>query len=332
MLEKKKFEILGIGTPILDYLMKVSDEYVDSLSTFHGSSNLVDYPALQKTLSSLSSPKKTVTGGCTSNAIKGLTRLGHLCSFFGKIGDDLPGTIFSDSLQSYGVYPLLKKSKLPTGQVVCLITPDHERTMYTYLGAGAEMDQTDLKKEFFEGIKLMHIEGYLLNRDAVVETAMKYAKEAGAIISFDLSSFEIVTEYKQHINELLLDYVDIVFANEEEAFALTGLSPEKACTLLKDYCQVAVIKAGSQGCWGAAKNEKTYHPAFPVNVIDTTGAGDLFASGFLHSYLHNRSLMDCLRTGAYLASHVIQVFGAEISEEQWPVIASFLQSDSKSQK
>jgi sugar/nucleoside kinase (ribokinase family) len=321
--KKRRFEILGIGTPILDYLINVSDEYIKSLSTVHGSSVLIDYSSLQKILSKLTS-QKMVSGGCAANAIKGLTRQGHSCGFFGKIGKDEPGKIFSESIESYGVISLVKESELPTGQVICLITPNHERTMRAYLGAGAEMDQRDLKKEFFEGVRLVHIEGYLLNRDAVVETAMKFAKEAGALISFDLSSFEIVNDYKKYISELLCTYVNIVFANEEEAHTLTGLPPEKACSLLKDLCQIAVVKAGANGCWGSSKTESTFHASYPVNVVDTTGAGDLFASGFLHSYLQEKSLEECLRNGSYLASRVIQVFGAEISEKQWLEITNHL--------
>lgn len=315
--EKRKFEVLGIGTPIVDYLLNVTDDYIHSLSAVRGSSVLIDHSELQKILKNHAPPQKLVTGGCAANTIKGLNRLGHCCGFFGKIGNDEPGTIFSDNIESYGVIPLLKKSDLPTGQVICLITPDHERTMRAYLGAGAEMDKSDLKKDFFEEIRLVHVEGFLLNRDQVVETAMKLAKEAGAMISFDLSSFEIVGEYKKRISELLSSYVDVVFANEEEAHALTGLGPEKACTWLKDLCEIAVVKEGAQGCWGASKTETAFHPAFSVNVVDTTGAGDLFASGFLHGYLKDRPLDECLRNGAYLASHVIQVFGAEIPEEQW---------------
>jgi sugar/nucleoside kinase (ribokinase family) len=320
--DKEKFEILGIGTPILDSLISVNDDFLCSLSKIHGSSSLIDFHTLKTITDKLSSPQKLVTGGCAANTIKGLTRLGHSCGFLGKIGDDQPGITFSENMTSYGVTPLLQKSELPTGQVACFITPDHERTMLTYLGAGSEMDQKDLKKELFKGVKLLHIEGYLLNRDSVVETAMKFAKEAGAIISFDLSSYEIVEKYKKHISELLSTFVNIVFANEEEAHALTGLMPEKACSMLKDLCQIAIVKEGYKGCRGASQTETAFYPAFPVKVLDTTGAGDLFASGFLHYYLQDKSLEECLSKGAHLASEVIQVFGAEIPEERWVEITT----------
>jgi sugar/nucleoside kinase (ribokinase family) len=314
-------KILGIGTPILDCLFSVSNEYVNSLQGLPGGSILVDYPTLQSILKdNLASPQQIVAGGGAANTIKGLAKLGHACTFSGKIGQDEEGKKFSADIESYGIIPVFSISTLPTAQVACLITPDHDRTMRAFLGAGAEMNESDLTPELFKDVSLMHIEGYLMNRQGLVEKAMKLAKEAGAKISFDLSSFEIVEEYKKPMSELLSTYVDIVFANEEEALTLTGLPPESACELLKDLTDIAVVKMASNGSVGATKIEKTYQKAFKVKVIDTTGAGDLYASGFLHGFLLGKSLEECLYDGTYLASYVIQVQGAEIPESYWPEI------------
>lgn len=315
--------ILGIGTPILDYLLSVSDEYVESLG-IRGGSILIEYETLQKILADHSAIESVIGGGSAANTIKGLAKLGHACGLIGKTGKDEAALKFVGSLEEYGIFPHLSTSKLPTGQVACLITPDHERTMRAFLGAGAEMNADDISSDFFINTELVHIEGYLMNRKGVVEKAMKLAKEAGAKISFDVSSFEMVEEFKKPMLALLKDYVNIVFANEEEARTLTGLPPEEACIHMKDLCGTAVVKMGGEGCWGASGSEKVFHPAYQVKVVDTTGAGDLFASGFLHGFLEKKSLGESLRYGAVVASYVIQVFGAEIPLSQWSEIRTNL--------
>ena len=325
----KSYEVLGIGTPIVDYLIHTSNEYVDSLEGCRGGSMLVDEKAFQKILND-HSPDKVIAGGGAANTVKGLARLGHACALVGKIGQDETGVQFSQNIESHGIVPCLTSiSTLPTGRSACLITPDGERTMRTSIGAGAEMQETDLSPALFQNVRLVHIEGFLLTRKNLVEKAMQLAKEAGAAISFDLSSREIVEEYKKPIVELLTHYVDIAFANEEETYILTGMAPERASALLRDLCSIAVIKAGSQGCWAAIKNQQAFHEAFQIEIIDTTGAGDLFASGFLHGFLTDKSLDESLNYGARLASEVIQTLGAEIPEPKWQEIRKSLEQSKK---
>ena len=319
-LQNNNYQILGIGTPIVDYFIHVSDNYVASLSGLRGGSSPIDPQTFQKILNDHPSPYKLIAGGSAANTIKGLSRLGHACALIGKIGQDEAAQQFIESIKSYGVTPNLSTSQLSTARVFCLLTPDGERTMRSLMGAGAEMSESDLTAEHFKVVNLVHIEGYLMNRQGVVEKAMRLAKEAGAKISFDLSSFEIVQNFKKQISDLLVNFVDIVFANEEEAQMLTGLPPEKACTLIKDLSHIAIVKTGSQGCWAATKNQKAFHNAFKVNIVDTTGAGDLFASGFLHGFLTNKTLEESLCYGSFIASEVIQTVGAEIPEQNWPEI------------
>ncbi|HEV8052061.1 MAG TPA: adenosine kinase [Parachlamydiaceae bacterium] len=321
--QNSDYQILGIGTPILDYLLSVSDEYVESLG-LRGGSILIDYKDLQKILSNQSSIEKISAGGSAANTLKGLAQLGHSCGIIGKTGQDEAARQFTENMKHYGVFPHLSISTLPTAQVACLITPDHERTMRAYIGAGAEMNASDMTIDFFKNVNLVHIEGYLINRQGVVEKAMKLAKKAKAKISFDLSSFEIIDEYREAMQILLKGYVDIVFANAEEAQMLTGFPPEEACMLLRDLCGTAIVKMGDKGCWGATKTEKVFHPAYQVKVVDTTGAGDLFASGFLHGFLLNKSLEESLRYGSLVASYVIQTFGAEVPLPKWPEIRKSL--------
>lgn len=318
--QSKHYQVLGIGTPIVDYLIHVSNDYLDTLPGKRGGSILVDHPTLQKILDKKRGSLKVLAGGSAANTIKGLVQLGQSSAFFGKIGHDDTGKKLSESLEHDRVIPLLSTCDLPTAQSACLITPDHDRTMRTYIGAGAEINEADLTDELFKDVELVHIEGYLMNRPGVIEKAMKLAKQAGAKISFDLSSFEIVEEYKKPMIELITHFATIVFANEDEALALTGLEPEKAALILKDICTIAVIKMGSHGCWAATGEKQAFHQAFEVPVIDTTGAGDLFASGFLHGFLTGKTLEENLRYGSFIASQVVQTIGAEIPEDRWLAI------------
>jgi len=322
-----RYQILGIGTPIIDYLVNVSDEYINKLPGVPGGSILIDYPTFKKIIKDHPlSRQRMIAGGSSANTIKGLAQLKHSCSLIGRIGKDHAGSQFTQNMISFGIKPHLTFSDLPTAQVACLITPDHDRTMRAYIGAGAEMSANDLTPDLFEGIHLVHIEGYLMNRIGFVEKAMSLAKAQGAKISFDLSSFEIVEAYQPKLLELLSQYVDIVFANEEEANVLTGFTPEKACKALKDLCEIAVIKMGEKGSIAANSAEIVSSPAYQVQVVDTTGAGDLFASGFLHGYLTDQPLRESLRYGSLIASHVITRFGAEIPLDDWKSILKEMRS------
>lgn len=316
-----KGNILGIGTPIVDYVFSATSTYVSSLKGQPGGSILIDHPTLEKIIRDhQNSHRQIIAGGGSANTIKGLAKLGHTCVFSGRIGQDEAGSLFLESLKSHKIHSSLCVSKLPTAQVACLVTPDHERTMRAFIGAGAEMNKSDLTPALFEGVCHLHIEGYLMNRIGLVDKAMQLAKEAGASISFDLSSFEIAEEYKKEMNALITSYVDIVFARDKEAHMLTGLSTEEACNYLKEHTKIAVIKMGARGSMAVTQTQKIYQEAFKVNVIDTTGAGDLFASGFLHGFLLGKSLKECLHDGALVASYVIQVPGAEIPESYWQEI------------
>lgn len=314
------YEVLGIGTPIVDQIIQVSDAFIAKIPGTKGGADSVDYKTLLNLIKTSGKTPSLVIGGSTTNTIKGLSRLGWRCAIFGRIGSDEPGKLFLQQMHALGIKPHLLQGDLPTAQVACLISPDYERTMRSFLGAGTQMRAEDLLPEMFEGVQLVHIEGYTLDYGKLPHRAMELAKQAGARISFDLSSFEIAREHKKTIIELVSKYVDIVFANEEEAKALTGLNPERGCQILKDMSEMAVVKMGKQGSWAAYREVKSFQPAFDVQTLDTTGAGDLFASGFLHGYLSEKPLKECSRYGALIASEVVQVVGADIPQESWQQI------------
>lgn len=289
-----------------------------------------------------------VPGGSCANTIKGLASFGEKCAFIGKIGKDSVGQLYKDSMRKRGVIPLMTDSmQSRTGEVICLITPNGERTMRAFLGASLQMNESDLLEQDFVGIKLLHIEGYSIYNLPLTLKAMQLAKQNASMVSFDLGSFELVRKFKPILLDLLRNYVDIVFANREEAKELisnnSNLNPVLQCQQQKDnednslpercvdylagYCRVAVVMMGKDGCWVKSGNEKYKCPADVVaNPIDTTGAGDLFASGFLHAYLQGYTLQQCARMGALTGKEVLFVMGAEVPIERFKKIKSRVNS------
>ncbi len=318
-------EVLGIGTPLLDHLLHVEFNYLHSISGEPYGMEVVTFEELTKIIEESGSIPLKKTGGSCCNAIKGLTALGHSCGFIGKIGKDSVGESLIDDLQDLGIRPLVNFSSSPTAHVVCLITPDGKRTCRSFIGAGGEMNGNDLIMTDFKGVKLVHIEGYSLLNAGLTHRAMEYGKNARAKISFDMGSFEMVQHHRELILDLLKNYVSIVFSNEEETLELTGFQPEKGCRYLRNLVDVAIVMMGEKGCWVGDKDSQHYFPANCVNSVDTTGAGDLFASGFLHGILTNQPLDICAAFGSITGSQVVQLVGAEIPKRLWPDIKQQMQ-------
>lgn len=325
MPESKEYDVIGIGAPVIDQILPISEEYLSQIPGNKGGMIAVDYESFLKIVAGSKAEALLIIGGSSSNTIKGLAQLGQKCAIIGKIGSDLAGKKFLESMLALGVTPLFLQSSSPTGQVACLVTPEGERTFRSFLGASSEMKADELIPEQFEKARLVHIEGYtLLAGTSLTQRAMELAKNANAKVSFDLASFEIVHDYKETIIDLISRHVDVLFANVEEIKALTGLPPEKGCSILKDICETVVVLAGKQGCWVGHRESIIYQPAFSVETIDTTGAGDLFASGFLHGYLTGQSLEECARFGAITGAAVVQVLGTDIPLKKWEEVKSKL--------
>jgi sugar/nucleoside kinase (ribokinase family) len=310
-------EVLGIGSPFLDHVIFVSEDFIAKIPGKKGGMVPVDYWIFRSLLEESGAPVNLSIGGSSANTIKGLAHLGHQTAFVGKIGQDPAGEIFKKSLKELNITSLLLPANSPTGQLVCFVTPDGERSFRNFLGASQELQASDLTSTMFQNVKLVHIEGYTLLNHPLTEKAMQLAKEANALVSFDLSSFEITEDYRPEIIHLITHYVDILFANIDETKTLTHLPPEKGCDVLKDMCNIAVVMMGINGCWVGQDQSKIWCPAYPVHPIDTTGAGDLFAAGFLHGFLTGKSLPTCAHYGALTAAAVVKVYGAEIPKSAW---------------
>jgi len=220
-------------------------------------------------------------------------------------------------MKANGIEPIMLKSTTDTGRAIALVSPDSERTFATYLGAAVELNDADLNTDQFKGYKYLHIEGYLaLNHDLMLKAA-SLAKENGLKISIDMASFNVVEDNLEFLKDYVKNNVDIIFANEEEAKAFTAKEPEDALNEIAKQCDIAVVKIGSKGSM-VKSGEKTFMiEPFKANSIDTTGAGDLYASGFLYGLTNKMPLDQCGRIGSLCASKVIEVIGSKMANETW---------------
>ncbi|MDM8553024.1 adenosine kinase, partial [Desulfobacterales bacterium HSG2] len=249
----------------------------------------------------------------------GIGRLGGAARFVGKLGKDELGTLFETDLKNNDVEPMLFKSSSPTGRVLSIITPDAQRSMLTCLGAAAEARADEVSDKWFEGAAIVHIEGYLLfNRELMLAT-LNAAKQAGASVSLDLASFTVVEASKDILDSLVNDYVDILITNEDEASAFTGCTDEReALEALSKSAEIAVLKVGSRGSFISYKGDITKVEAERGgSIVDTTGAGDLWASGFLFGLINGWPPEKCGKLASSCGYEVCRVVGAKIPEEGW---------------
>ncbi len=312
-------KILGIGNALVDLLIETeNDNILDELNLPKGSMQLVDSKTKDQIADhSNKLPKSMASGGSAANTIHGLARLGTETAFIGTVGKDDIGKFFSDDLEKSKITPLLIYSDSPSGLASTLISKDGERTFGTFLGAAIELDADSLNENHFSDYNILHVEGYLVQNHQLIEQAFKLAKANGMKISIDLASYNVVEDNLDFLKEMVEKYVDIVFANEEEAKAFTGLEPEEALEMISTMAEIAVVKVGKGGSFIKSGNEKLKVGIIKTTVSDTTGAGDLYAAGFLHGIINNKGFEYSGKLGALLAGTVIQDIGAKISDEKW---------------
>ncbi|MBR1889707.1 MAG: adenosine kinase [Alloprevotella sp.] len=311
--------VLGIGNALSDALIKVTDDELRALGLPKGSTQFTDLSGYHKAYAHLSPRiEKWASGGSSGNTIQALGRLGASPGFIGKVGDDAPGHAYIDNCVRHGIQTHFLTDDLPSGICLSLVSPDGQRTMFDYLGAAANMQAEELDARWFSAYDVLHLEGYLAQNHDLILRAVRLAKEAGLKISLDFGNYNIVAGDHDFFVRLLED-VDIIFANEDEAAAFTRLSdPTVSLKVLSNICEVAVVKVGADGAWAKRGEEICHVDAVKVDhVLDTTGAGDSFAAGFLWALNRGESLRDCLSRGAMLASKVIQTMGASPSETAW---------------
>ncbi|MGE0084914.1 MAG: adenosine kinase [Desulfococcaceae bacterium] len=317
--KKLKGMVAGIGSVLMDILIREDDSFLEKTGAQKGGMTYVDPDVIDKILSLSSQPPVIVSGGSACNTIIGVGKLGGAARFVGKKGQDRMGDMFTEELKQHQVEPLLLTSSSPTGRVLSVITPDAQRTMFTFLGASAEAQASEISGRYFEGAAIVHVEGYLLFNTELIAAALKAAKNAGARISLDLASFTVVEHAKDFLDELAKEYVDILIANEDEARAFTGYADEeKALKILSEKSEISVLKIGARGslvCCGGQILKISALQGAPV--VDTTGAGDLWASGFLYGLAKGYSPEQAAELGSWCGYEVCRVMGAKIPEEGW---------------
>lgn len=321
-------KVIGIGNALVDLLTAIdNDQLLNSLSLPKGSMQLVDGERMKHSLEATRHLDRTIaSGGSAANTIHGLARLGIETGFIGKIGSDELGQAFSSDMIGAGIRPILFQSKTPTGTALALISKDSERTFAVHLGAAIELGASDISPANFNGYQHLHIEGYLVQNHALIETAVKLAKEADLTISLDLASYNVVESNREFLMKIVSQYVDIVFANEDEAKAFTGKSPEESLTDLAGLTKIAVVKVGPRGSLIQSGDETHRVGIVKSKPIDTTGAGDLYASGFIYGLSKNLPLRVCGEIGALLAGRVIEVMGPKLDVTTWGIINATIDS------
>ncbi len=315
-------KVLGIGNALVDTLVKLEDEqFLEEMKLPKGSMQLVSQDEIVDIERKCEGFEKSMSGGgSAANTIHGLAGLNVETAFIGKVGKDELGDLFADDLRAKNIRPFLMQGKSHSGHALAFVTPDSERTFATYLGAALELSPDDLQNSFFEGYDYLHVEGYLLQNHSLLQAILEKARNNGLKISLDLASFNVVEENLDVLKDWVRDYVDILFANEEEARAFTGKDPEQALQEMARVCEIAVVKTGENGSLVKSGAEFCQISAVSATVLDTTGAGDAYAAGFLYGLADARPLDECGRIASLMAGKVIEGMGAKISPDGWEEI------------
>jgi len=307
-------KVLGIGNAIVDVLCKVSDDFLNKNSLTKSTMKLVDETEFKKLLSSLQI-EETISGGSVANSIVGLSQLGNKVGFIGKINNDDIGEKYEAGLKKENVDYLYKKKlePIPTGSCLILITPDSERTMCTYLGTAGKIDDNDVDEKIIKNAEITFLEGYLWDEGdpkKAFDKAIKYSNK----VAMSLSDLFCVERHKPHFLDLVKNKLDIIFANEQEILSLTDVNSfGEVISFSKQIRKNIIITRGEKGAISINGNEVEECKAQKnLEIKDLTGAGDLFAAGYLHGIINKLSIKESLEKGTELSSKIIQKIGARI--------------------
>jgi sugar/nucleoside kinase (ribokinase family) len=306
--------ILGIGNAIVDVICKVDDQYLINNSLTKSTMKLVDKNEFKKLLSTLKI-EETVSGGSVANSIVGLSQLGNNVGFIGKISADDLGQKYEDGLKKENVKYLYKKKEelVPTGSCLILITPDSERTMCTYLGTAGKINESDIDQKIIKNSEITFLEGYLWD-EGEPKKAFDKAINNSNKVALSLSDLFCVERHKKHFLELVKNKIDILFANEQEFLSLINSNSfDEIVSFSKNLKKNIIITRGEKGAIAINNNEVVECPAKQnLKIKDLTGAGDLFAAGYLHGFINNLSTERSLEEGTKLSSNIIEKIGARL--------------------
>ena len=316
--QNKKYDIVGIGNAIVDLIAEVDDSYLEKNDISKGAMSLVDYSVINK-IGSEVNVIGTISGGSVANSIVCIAQQKFNTAFIGKVKDDTMGVKFAEGLAKENVHFKISQSLADkyTGRCLILVSPDAERTMNTYLGISQELTEQDIDMKTIEESSMLYLEGYLWDLDnakKAIRKAIETARKSNTIVAFSISDQFCVNRFRQEFLEIIYNYADIIFANESEIKSLFDTdeigSAIKEC---KNTKKIFAITLGENGAKIIKNNEIIdINPEKIENLVDTTGAGDLFAAGFLDFYLKGRDLSACGKKGVEMASKIIQKYGARL--------------------
>ena len=308
-------KILGIGNAIVDVICKVDDKFISQNNLTKSTMKLVDESEFKKLLSTLKI-EETVSGGSVANSIVGLSQLGNKVGFIGKVSDDDLGNKYEEGLKKENVQYFYSKKKetISTGTCLILITPDSERTMVTFLGTAGKINENDIDENAVKDSEILFLEGYLWD-EGEPKKAFEKAINSSNKVAMSLSDLFCVERHKPHFLELVKNKLDITFANEQEIMSLIDVKKfDDVINFTKKLNKLIVITRGDKGAIAINKNEIVECPAKKnLQIKDLTGAGDLFAGGFLHGLINNKSTRESLETGTEMSSKIIQIIGARLN-------------------
>ena len=315
-------KILGMGNALVDVLARMkNDDLLEELNLPKGSMNLIDVHSRNHIFGKMENMDiKITTGGSAGNTCLAMSKMGMDAGFIGKVGADDYGKFYIEEFEQTGITPHFIYKEDRSGTAMALISPDGERTFGTYLGVAAELEKSDIRKDVFQEYTHFYIEGYLVQNHELIEEALSTAKSLGLKVAIDLASFNVVEEDKEFIQSLVDKYVDIVFANEEEAKALTGKEAKEAVQEIGSKIQIAVVKVGREGSWVMHEGDLVHVAVDPLTPVDTTAAGDYYAAGFFYGLANQASIYQCAQIGSLLAGQIIQVVGTKLTEDNWAEI------------
>lgn len=313
---------IGLGNALVDVLLRLKDDNVlTQIGMQKGSMELIDRTkmlAIRKAQESLDS--SLAPGGSVSNSMRAMGKLGANVGYVGKLGMDSLGDFYEEELRKAGVSPYMINIPGESGSSTVLISPDGERTMATFLGPAATLTGDELPEEVIEEYDCLYIEGYLIFNESLLRCALELGKKFGLLVALDLASFNIVEANMELLHEVIPQYVDILFSNASEAEMYTGLPASEAVRFISRQVKVSVVTMGKDGALIGFGDT-----VYPIAVtggkpVDTTGAGDHFAAGFLYGYTRNASIEQAGRIGSLLAGNIIEEVGAKIPDERWEKI------------
>jgi len=321
---EKKYDVFGLGNVLMDFLIKVEDEHLNNLDLKKGVMHLLEEGKTHDLLKEFKE-HKIVPAGTVPNTLMGIAVLGGNCILLGKVGPGKYGDLFEETMTKEGVKPRLLRSKTArTGKVLNFVTPDAERTFGVHLGAATRVEKDSVIDEDIKSSRLFYFTGYEFESFyKTVIHSIKVSKDNDTMVALDLADPEIINRNKEQIDQIIKD-IDILFMNETEAKAYTGLEPKEAAISVGEKVKTVIVKTGEQGSF--VVDDKKFYEISPIKAeaVDTTGAGDLYASGFLYGILNGKTVAEAGELGSFMGAKAVSQMGALLNEEAKKEINEFL--------